>query len=174
VVGALPAIKGYGPACPHCGSIRSHCMENGWSEPDDDYLRRKRCNQCGETFVTVEKAIPVGRSSFYRLDYRGRHNRREHYRTRLSKTKRRLPNLTKASDQLHVSIRVTTTPSRVTTCMRGHPWKPETTYVYPETGFRQCKICRKQTQHDYYIRRKAEQPSTISPAKAGRRADAAA
>jgi hypothetical protein len=168
----LPAVKGYGPACIHCGSIRSTCLENGWSEPDDDYLRRKRCNQCGETFVTVETAIPVGRSTFYRLDYRGRHNRREHYRTRLSKTKRRLPNLTKASDQLHVSIRITTTPSRATTCMRGHPWTAENTYVNPGTGHRGCRVCRTLTSRLYYAERRRER-STSSPAKAGRRANAA-
>ena len=155
----LPAQKGYGPGCPSCGSIRSVCLENGWSEPDDNYLRRKRCSACDESFVTAEVVIPQGRSSFYRLDYRGRHNRRRYYRERKSKTKRQLPQLTKPSDQLHISVKVTTKGSQVTTCMRGHPWSAENTYVNPGTQHRACRECRKLTQQAYYLERKREAAS---------------
>lgn len=146
--------KGYGPGCPACGSTRSRCMDNGWSEPDDYYLRRKRCNECDETFVTAEVVVPPGQSTFYRLDYRGRHNRRTYYRQRKSKTKRQLPSLTRASDQLHVSIRVSAA-HRIDACMRGHRFTPENTYVYPESGYRQCRICRRSTQRAWLRERTA-------------------
>lgn len=153
----LPAIKGYGPGCPFCGSIRSTCLENGWSEPDDNYLRHKRCNECDEKFVTAEVVIPPGRSTFYRMDYRGRHNRRRYYRERKSKTKKQLPNRTQPSDQVHVSVRVTTQGSRaLSRCQRGHPWKPENTYINPASGYRQCTECRRMVQREYYQARKAE------------------
>lgn len=153
---ALVAIKGYGPACPFCGSIRSTCKENGWSEPDDNYLRRKRCNGCGETFTTAEVVVPPGRSTFYRLDYRGRHSRRRYYRERKSITKRQLPNRTQPSDQLHISVRVTTQGASPAHCQRGHRWSPENTYVNPGTNHRACRECRRITQRQYYLDRKKE------------------
>ena len=159
--GKLPALKGYGPGCPGCGSIRSVALENGWSEPDDYYLRRKRCSNCAETFVTAEVVIPQERTTFYRLDYRGRHNRRRYYRERKSRTKRQLPQLTKPSDQLHISVKVTTQGSTATECQRGHPWTPDNTYVYPGTGHRSCKTCRRETQRLYYEERKAERAAAV-------------
>lgn len=152
----LPAVKGYGPGCPSCGSIRSACQENGWSEPDDHYLRRKKCSECGEGFVTAEVVVPPGRTTFYRLDYRGRHNRRRYYRERKSRTKRQLPQLTKPSDQLHVSIRVTTQGVDDHHCMRGHPWVTENIYVNPASGQRACRECRRITQREYYRARRLE------------------
>lgn len=151
------SVKGYGPGCPSCGAIRSTCLENGWSEPNDNYLRRKRCNECDETFITAEVVVPSERTTFYRLDYRGRHYRRQRYREIYAKTTRQLPQNTRASDQLHVSIRVTTQGSGITTCMRGHPWTRDNTYVNPSSGYKQCRICRKATQNAYYHRRRAEE-----------------
>lgn len=148
--------KGYGPGCPFCGSIRSTSMENGWSEPDDYYLRRKRCNECQGGFVTFEAIVPVGETTFYRLDYRGRHNRRAYYRTRRSRTKRTLPSLTKASDQLLVSVHVKERGKSPDICFRGHPFSKENTYVYPDSGYRQCRICRKNRQRQYWAERKVE------------------
>ena len=156
---SLPATKGYGPGCPSCGSIRSVCQENGWSEPDDHYLRRKRCSACNEVFVTAEVVIPPGRTTFYRLDYRGRHNRRRYYRERKSKTKRQLPQLTKASDKLIIDVRVYPAEAGQSTCSRGHPWTTKNTYVNPSSGHRACRLCRRMTQQAYYLERKREAAS---------------
>lgn len=160
----LEAKKGYGPGCPSCGSIRSVCLENGWSEPDDNYLRRKRCSECDESFVTAEVVVPASRTSFYRLDYRGRHNRRRYYRERLSKTKRQLPQLTVPSDQLHISVKVTTKNSEIRTCSRGHPWNPQDTYINPASGHRACRLCRQIRQREYYQERRAERAAAQAKA----------
>lgn len=150
----MKAVKGYGPACPACGSIRSRSMENGWSDPDDYYLRRKTCTECDEQFVTAEVVIPPGQTTFYRLDYRGRHNRRRYYRERKSRTKRQLPQLLQRSDLLKVDIKVIPQGKLVTACHRGHPWVPSNTYVNPGSGHRACKACRRDTQRAYYQERK--------------------
>lgn len=144
--------KAVGPQCPECGSTTSRSLERGWSEPDDYFLRRRRCRECSTQFVTVEATIPAGVTTFYRLDYRGREWRREHYRAKYAKTDRRLP--VAHSDYLKLSIRVIPNPEfgKRSACARGHEFTPENTYVYPGDGSRACITCRRET---YRARRAA-------------------
>ena len=146
--------KAHGPSCPECGSTRSRSMNRGWSEPDDNFLRHRYCEECDCRFVTVEVVVPTEDTTFYRLDYRGREWRRENYRAKYSKTKHRLP--IQHSDLLTVKIKVTPNPAlERNICKRGHPFTPENTYVYPNTGQRSCKLCRQVRQRNYYLREKA-------------------
>jgi hypothetical protein len=46
-----------------------------------------------------------------------------------------------------------------TTCMRGHPWTPESTYTFPNGG-RTCRICRT-VRFEQKYRTLAESPPTI-------------
>ena len=144
-------IKGYGPACPFCGHVKSRRVANGWSEPDDHYLRYKKCEGCQEQFVTVEVLVPPGQTTFYRLDYHGRELRRERWRRKYAKTlQRQLP---QKSDQLAVTVKVK--PSRDfdrTHCFRGHEFTPENTYAYPGSKHRRCRLCRDIAARSYYIR----------------------
>lgn len=141
--------KAVGPPCPECGDTESRSIQRGWSEPDDNFLRRRACKNCGVRFVTAEVVVPTEDTTFYRLDYRGREWRRENYRAKYSKTKRRLP--VQRSDQLHIKVRVVPNPElERSICLRGHPFTPENTYVYPSTGRRSCRICRQGRQRRYY------------------------
>lgn len=99
------ARKGYSPQCPECGNTRSLTLACGWSEPDDDFLRYRACENCGERFATVEVVIPT--SSFYRLDYRGRIYRRLYWRRRLGKGITTIPAKYHESDLLKVIVSVT-------------------------------------------------------------------
>lgn len=142
-------IKGIGPACPECGCVKSRRIGNGWSDPDDHYLRYKRCEECGAKFVTVEALVPLAQTTFYRLDHAGRTWRREYYRRRYAKTTKRNAQNMRDGDELSVTVRVHARPKL--TCGRGHPCTPENTLV---TG--RCRLCRKAQDHDYYVRRRRE------------------
>ena len=142
-------IKGYGPACPFCGHIRSVRVGNGWSEPDDHYLRYKQCDGCGDKYVTVEVAVPPDRTSFYRLDYHGRELRRERWRRKYAKTTQRQK--PQKSDQLQVTVKVI--PSKdfdVTHCFRGHEFTAANTYTNPASGQRRCRSCRDDAARRWY------------------------
>lgn len=39
-------------------------------------------------------------------------------------------------------------------CKAGHPFTPENTYIYPETGFRACRECRREWARARYHREK--------------------
>lgn len=138
--------KGNGPACPECGCILSRRIGcgNGWSEPNDDYLRYKRCVECGTTFCTVEVVVPPEETTFYRLDYHGRELRRDRWRRQEAKSDVRLP--TQRSDLLYVSVRVVPRPTK--TCQRGHKLVEGNLYVYPN-GVRQCLECRRMRSREY-------------------------
>lgn len=41
---------------------------------------------------------------------------------------------------------------RKTTCKRGHPWIAENIYLRPDTGRRQCLICRRADWHKWKAR----------------------
>lgn len=148
--------KGLGPACPHCGSIRTRRISNGWSEPDDHYLRYKVCTSCRKRFVTVEAVVPPDKTTFYRLDYIGRQWRREHWRRMYGKTGRWLGGR-RRSDEL--KVKVTVKPSGDfdrTYCMRGHKLDASNTYVTPSTGARRCRLCRDIASHSYYIKHREQ------------------
>lgn len=146
--------KAVGPPCPECGDTNSRSLQRGWSEPDDNFIRRRACQQCGVRFVTAEVVVPTEETTFYRLDYRGREWRRENYRAKYSKTNQRLP--IQHSDQLIIKVRVVPNPAlERNICIRGHAFTPENTYRYPN-GTRQCRICRKDRQRFYYQRAKEE------------------
>ena len=148
-------IKGYGPPCPYCGDIRSSRLTNGWSEPDDHYLRYKRCDGCAERFATVEVVVPPDRTSFFRLDYHGRELRRERWRRKYAKTLQRQK--VQKSDQLQVFVKVY--PSKDfdrTKCFRGHEFTPENTYINPTSEHRRCKTCRDLQARSYYIKHRDE------------------
>jgi hypothetical protein len=145
--------KAVGPACPECGSTSSNSVERGWSEPEDHFIRRRKCQECDVRFVTAEVVVPTEDTTFYRLDYRGREWRRENYRVKYSKTKQRLP--IQHSDQLFIKVRVAPNPAlERNICKRGHAFTPENTYTYPG-GNRQCRLCRQVRQRHYYNRDKA-------------------
>ena len=149
-----PWVKGYGPPCPFCGDTKSSRIHNGWSEPDDHYLRYKRCNECGEKFTTVEAVVPPERTTFFRLDYHGRELRRERWRRRYAKTDQR--QRPQKSDKLHVTVKIY--PSRDfdgTHCFRGHEFTPENTLVNGN-GHRRCLTCRTMNNRAYYARTRAE------------------
>ena len=151
----LMPTKAVGPQCPECGSTHSSSLQRGWAEPNDDYIRRRECAECGVRFVTVEVVVPTDETTFYRLDYRGREWRRENYRVKYSKTRRRLP--VQHSDFLLVSVKVKPNPKlERNICKRGHPFTPENTYVNPASGSRTCVLCRQIRQHHYYLLRKQE------------------
>lgn len=149
-------VKGWGPSCPHCGHIKSSRMGNGWSEPNDDYLRYKKCDGCGEKFVTVEVIIPPDSTTFYRLDHHGRRMRRERWRRRFSKTGRHIKSHEERSDQLFIRVRVKSSADfdPATECWRGHKWTPENTYVTPSSKYRRCRLCRDISAHAYYLTRR--------------------
>jgi hypothetical protein len=147
-----PFVKGYGPPCPHCGHITSRRVSNGWSEPDDHYLRYKKCDGCKGQFTTVEVAVPVDATTFYRLDYHGRELRRERWRRKYAKTLQR--HMPQKSDQLYVKVRVKRSREfDVTHCFRGHEFTPENTYLRPN-GWRRCKLCRDIVAHSYYLKQR--------------------
>ena len=144
--------KNVGPGCPDCGSVNSYSVERGWSEPDDHFLRRRRCNECAGTFVTAEVLVPTDETSFYRLDYRGREWRRENYRRQHAKTAKRLR--PRPADKLFVNVRVK--PATIKdTCLRGHLFTEQNTYRYPSTGARSCVTCRRERQREYHAERRA-------------------
>lgn len=137
---AMPT-KNVGPPCPECGDTSSRSRNRGWSEPDDNFLRHRSCDNCGIRFVTAEVVVPTEETTFYRLDYRGREWRRENWRAKHSKTSRRLP--IQHSDQLFIKVRVQPNPAlERNICLRGHAFTPENTYTYPN-GNRACRICRR-------------------------------
>lgn len=145
-------MKGAGPSCPHCGNTKAHRMENGWSEPEEHYLRYKKCDNCGEKFTTAEVVVPPDQTTFYRLDGEGRRYRREYWRKHYSKVGNRLRGKEKASDLLFIKVRVQPSVKvPQTECMRGHPFTPENTYT-KGNGWRGCKTCRQITSHSYYLR----------------------
>lgn len=149
-------IKGSGPACPHCGNIMSKRMNNGWSEPEDYYLRYKQCLNCNEKFTTAEVVIPPDKTTFYRLDGEGRRYRREYWRTHYAKVGNRLRGKQRKSDELHITVRVVPfVKGPSTECMRGHPFTPENTYQ-KKNGWRGCRTCRQVGMHSYYLGRKTE------------------
>jgi len=41
-----------------------------------------------------------------------------------------------------------------THCSQGHPWTPETTYLYLKGGYRQCRICTRAIWRNYYHAKK--------------------
>lgn len=137
------ATKTVGPQCPECGSTSSRSVERGWSEPDDHFLRKRKCLGCAMVFATAEVVIPPTLSTFHRLDYRGREWRRTHYRRRYAKTDIRLP--VRHSDYLKVNVRVIPNPELTQRryCLRGHEFTPENTYTYPKSGYRSCMTCRR-------------------------------
>jgi hypothetical protein len=144
-------IKGYGPSCPECGCIRSKRIANGWSDPDDHYLRYKRCDECAAKFVTVEVIVPTDETTFYRLDHVGRTWRREHYRRRYAKTTERNPGNMRDGDELRVKVRVK--PAIRNTCGRGHLLTAANT-LSRDSG-RRCRQCRADQDRIYYLRRQA-------------------
>ena len=147
--------RGIGPACPACGHVRSTRISNGWSEPDDHYLRYKKCLGCKGTFTTIEVLVPADRTTFYRLDYSGREYRREYWRKHNAKTPLRLT--TQGSDQIQVKVRVYKAKS-ANECRRGHQFTPENTYI-EKRGGRNCRTC----QRDKMRRRRAVDGETGMP-----------
>ena len=137
--------KGNGPACPECGSVLSTRIANGWSEPDDHYLRYKRCAHCETKYCTVEVTLDPSLSSFYRLDYYGRELRRERWRRDHAKTEIRQP--TRRSDLLRVTMLVT--PRDGLTCQRGHRIEGDNLYERQD-GTRQCRTCRLEVMRAYH------------------------
>jgi hypothetical protein len=147
----LPFIKGYGPPCPYCGHIKSARIHNGWSEPDDHYLRYKKCDGCKAHFATVEVIVPPDQTTFYRLDYHGRELRRERWRRRYAKTNIRRPSM--KMDQLTVKVSVNGAGD-MTHCFRGHEFTPENTYHNPRDKWRRCRLCRNIAQRSYYLKQR--------------------
>lgn len=150
---AMP-IKAIGPPCPECGDTESRSQQRGWSEPDDHFLRYRKCGNCDTKFVTAEVVVPLENTTFYRLDYRGREWRREHYRAKYARTNLRLP--VAGTDQLHITVDVVPHKRRADTCVRGHEFTPENTYVNPSTGSRSCRLCRSNQQKRYAIERRSK------------------
>jgi hypothetical protein len=145
--------KSVGPQCPECGDTASRSLQRGWSEPNDNFLRRRECKNCGVRFVTAEVVVPTDETTFYRLDYRGREWRRENWRSKYAKSGRRLP--VQRSDQLQITVKVKPNPElERNICLRGHAFTPENTYVYPN-GNRTCIKCRVARQRRYYAERRA-------------------
>ena len=99
-----PSRKGYAPQCPECGNTRAKTHGGGWSEPNDDYLRYRQCENCGNRFATVEVVVPD--TTFYRLDYRGRLYRRLNWRRNTGKGLMTIPAKYHESDRLYVSVKV--------------------------------------------------------------------
>ena len=42
--------------CPTCGSFKSHVKE-GRSTRDGGYRRRRKCRDCGQRFITIERFV---------------------------------------------------------------------------------------------------------------------
>lgn len=143
--------KGYGPSCPFCGSVRSTRIKSGWSEPNDNYLRHKRCEECRETFVTVEALVEPGETTFNRLNYYGRELRRAAYRRREAKTDMTRPDLIVKSDLVFVKVIVRRArPLDKSRCMRGHKLTDDNVYIGPSSGYRRCRTCRDAYQASRY------------------------
>jgi len=56
--------------CPECGSFQTTVLWSGWTEEDGWVRRRRKCNNCGCRWNSVETIIPL---SYHRK--RGRPNK---------------------------------------------------------------------------------------------------
>jgi hypothetical protein len=65
-----------------------------------------------------------------------------------------------ATDNMQDALRKGRNPFRnLTHCPRGHPYDEHNTYTKPLSGWRQCRICRRQTVRAWLMRRRTRQAS---------------